>query len=99
MTAEQAESNSLVITAWIFLLLASSLPRIVLQEVFGYQVSFSLASLIAGTVLLAGFVLTFFWNTVRVLRPFFILALCLVGIEWFVYTVIAHLPLYKNWLG
>ena len=33
-----------IVTAWVFVLLASGLPRILLQEVFGYQVPSHLAS-------------------------------------------------------
>lgn len=88
-----------LVTAWGFLLLASGLPRIILQEIFDYQVSNSLASGIAAVVILVGLGLTFAWNAVRALRPFFILFLVLIGIEWLVFTVIAGLPIYEVWLA
>ncbi|HEX6269411.1 MAG TPA: CPBP family intramembrane glutamic endopeptidase [Anaerolineales bacterium] len=86
-------------TAWGFLLLASGLPRIVLQEIFHFQVSNSLASGIAAVVILAGLALTSAWNAIRALRPFFVLFLVLVGVEWIVFTVMAGLPVYQTWLA
>ena len=62
-----------IFTAWIFLLLASSIPTIILREIFHKTVSADLQSAMAATVILAGLVLTFTWNAVRSLRPFFII--------------------------
>jgi hypothetical protein len=76
----------------------SGLPKIVLQEIFDYQVSSDLGAIIALTVSLVGFALTFLWSTARPLRPFFILFLVLVGTEWFVYTKVDQLSFYRNWL-
>src|SRR5688500_3129842 len=84
--------SALLITAWGLLLLASGLPRIILQELFDYQVSGNLGSGIAAVVVLVGLALTFVWSTVRALRPFFVLFLVLVGAEWMIFTVIAGLP-------
>ena len=93
-----AKPKALIITAWAFLLLASLLPRIILQEVFKFQVSESLGAAIAGTVFLAGLLLTFAWGAVRGLRPFFILGLVLVVTEWIVFTKVDQLPIYQSWL-
>lgn len=98
MNPEFSKPKVLIITAWAFLLFASRLPRIVLQEVFNYPVSADLGALIAGTVALIGFILTFFWGAVRGLRSFFILFLVLTGVEWFVYTKIGQLSFYQSWL-
>ena len=68
-----AKPKALIITAWTFLLLASLLPKVVLQEIFKFQVSENQGAAIAGTVFLAGLLLTFAWRTVRDLRLFFIL--------------------------
>lgn len=87
--------KALIVTAWTFLLLGSLLPRIILQEVFKFQVSADLASAISGIVFLVGLLLTFAWNSVRPLRPFFILGLVLVGVEWFVFTKVDQLPFYQ----
>jgi hypothetical protein len=91
--------SAVLVTAWGFLLLASGLPRIILQEIFNYQVSSNLGSGIAAVVILVGLALTFAWSPVRALRPFFVLFLVLVGVEWMVFTGIAGLPIYKAWLA
>jgi hypothetical protein len=93
-----AKPKALIIAAWIFLLLASLLPKVVLQEIFKVQVSENRGAIIAGTVFLAGLLLTFAWRTVRDLRPFFILGLVLVGVEWIVFTKVDQLPIYQSWL-
>ena len=63
----------IIFTVWIFLLLASSIPMIILREIFHQNVSADLQSAMAALVILAGLVLTFTWNAVRSLRPFFII--------------------------
>ena len=90
--------KALTITAWTFLLLASLLPKVVLQEVFKVPISESMGAAIAGTVFLVGLLLTFAWYAVRGLRPFFILGLVLVGAEWLVFTKVDQLPIYQSWL-
>jgi len=98
MTAETSKNKILIFTAWVFLLLASDLPRILLQEIFGYRVSDDLRSGMAAVVVVIGFGLTFFWNVVRPLRPFFILFIVLVGVEWIVFTKVDQLSFYQAWL-
>jgi hypothetical protein len=93
-----AKPKALIITAWTFLLLASLLPKVVLQEVFKVPISESMGAAIAGTVFLVGLLLTFAWYAVRGLRPFFILGLVLVGAEWLVFTKVDQLPIYQSWL-
>lgn len=93
-----AKHKALIITAWTFLLLASLLPKVVLQEVFKLHVSEDLGAIIAGSVFLAGLFLTLVWQTVRGLRPFFILGLILVVTEWIVFTKVDQLPMYRSWL-
>jgi len=99
MTAQPSKSRTLGMTAWIFLLLSSGLPRIALQEIFGYKVSFNLSSVIAALIILIGLALTFMWSDVRALRQLFILFLVLVGIEWTVFGMIAEVPIYRMWLS
>ncbi len=94
-----AKPKALIITAWTFLLLASLLPKVILQEVFKFQVSADLGAIIAGSVFLAGLFLTIAWRTVRELRPFFILGLVLVGAEWVVFTKVDQVPVYQSWLN
>lgn len=98
MNPEFSKPKVLKITAWAFLLFASGLPRIVLQEIFNYPVSADLGAFIAGGIVLIGFILTFLWGTLRGLRPFFVLFLVLIGAEWFVYTKVDQLPFYQSWL-
>ena len=94
-----ARPKAPIITAWIFLLFASGLPRIILQEVFKVPVSADLGAIITVTVVLTGLLLTFVWSAVRGLRPFFLLFLVLVGVEWFVFTRVDQLPFYRGWLN
>ena len=86
MKTENSKPKTLIITAWVFLLLASDLPRIVLQEIFDYPVSIVLGNSgltfpndlgfgISAVFVILGLGLTFAWNAVRSLRPFFILGL------------------------
>jgi len=99
MSAKTPKSKALIITTWIFLLLASGLPRIILQEIFGIQVSLNIASVLAAVVLSVGLMLTYVWKNVRELRSFFILFLILVGVEWLVYTKVNQLSFYETWLN
>ena len=101
MGQEISTSNpkTLTYTAWVFLLLASTIPMIVLQEVFHKPVSENLRSGIALIVLLIGLALTFAWSSIRRLRPFFILFLILACMEWFVFTKVDQLPVYQVWLN
>jgi CAAX protease family protein len=94
-----ARPKALIITAWTFLLLASLLPRIILQEIFKIPVSAGLGTAITSGVALIGLLVTFLWQTVRDLRPFFVLSLVLVITEWFVFTMVNQLPLYQSWLN
>ncbi len=94
-----AKPKALIITAWTFLLLASLLPKIILQEVFNLHISADLGAIIAGSVFLAGLLLTLVWGSVRGLRPFFILGLALVITEWIVFTKVDQLPAYQSWLN
>ena len=99
MATEVSKSRALIVTAWVFLLFASGLPRILLQEIFDVQVSANLGAAIAATVVLLGLVLTSIWNAVRGLREFFVLFLVLVSVEWFVFTQVDQLPFYQAWLN
>lgn len=91
--------KSLVVIAWTFLLLASLLPIIILQEIFGYSVSGDLRFAMTGAVILIGMALTFAWKPVRPLRSFFVLFLVLVATEWLVFTRLDQLPFYQSWLN
>jgi hypothetical protein len=99
VTVEISKSKALIVTAWVFLLLSSGLPRIILQEVFHDPVSNNLATAIPAVVITLGLMLTFAWDAVRGLRSFFVLFLILVAVEWFVYTQVDRLPFYQAWLN
>jgi hypothetical protein len=101
MAASPSTSSrkTLTIIAWVFLLLASQLPLIILQEVFNQEVSGDMRSAITAGVVLVGLALTYLWEAVRPLRSFFILFLILVGVEWAVFTKLDQLPIYQSWLN
>lgn len=99
MSVETVSRKPLIIVAWIFLLLSSLLPIIVLQEIFHYPVNSDLRSALAGGVILTGLLLTFAWSAIRPLRPFFVLFLVLAVVEWFVFTRLDQLPVYRSWLN
>ena len=103
MKTEISNPKTLIIAAWVTLLLGggpfASLPIIILQEIFDYQVSDNLQFGIAALVGILGLGLTFAWNAIRSLRPFFILYLILVGAYWLVFTQIVILPIYQGWLA
>ncbi|MBI5841958.1 MAG: CPBP family intramembrane metalloprotease [Chloroflexi bacterium] len=104
MKTEISNPMTPIITAWVFTLLVGglpggSLPKIILQEIFDYQVSSNLEIGIAAVIVVAGLGLTFAWNAVRSLRPLFILLLVLMGAGWLVYARISALPIYEGWLA
>jgi hypothetical protein len=99
MSAESSTRKPLVVTAWVFLLLASLLPLVFLQEILHLTVTEQLRYTISIVVLLAGLALTFLWSAIRPLRPFFVLFLVLIGAQWIVYTKVDTLALYPNWLN
>ncbi|MFZ5901923.1 MAG: CPBP family intramembrane glutamic endopeptidase [Chloroflexota bacterium] len=99
MSAESSTRKPLVVTAWVFLLLASLLPLVFLQEVLHLTVTEQLRYTISIVVLLAGLALTFLWSAVRPLRQFFILFTVFAVVQAIVYTKVDKLPLYRAWLG
>lgn len=99
MTVDSSNRKPMIVTVWVFLLLASSIPMIFMQEVLHQTVSENLRPAIAAVVILMGLALSFIWNALRPLRPFFALFLVLVGVEWFVFTQMDQLPFYQSWLN
>lgn len=86
-----------LVVAW-GVILAASFYKIVLQEIFHYPVDENLAFGITGALVLGGLLLTLFWQAIRSLRPFFVLFLALVGVQWLVYARMDRLPAYQTWL-
>jgi membrane protease YdiL (CAAX protease family) len=90
--------KSILITAWATIL-AITLFKIVLQEIYHYRVSEALYYQVMAGIILAGFALTFLWKTIRPLRPFFGLLIVLMGAQWLVFTQIDRLPVFRAWLN
>jgi membrane protease YdiL (CAAX protease family) len=99
MTAESSARKPIIVTAWIFLLLASSIPMVFIREVLHQTVNDDLRSAMPAVVIVVGLALTFVWNAVRSLRPFFVLFLILIGAQWIVYTQVDQLLFYQSWLN
>ena len=59
MKTEIFQPKTLVITAWVFILIVIDLPQIILQEIFDYQVSNNLEYRIATVAVVAGVGLAF----------------------------------------
>jgi membrane protease YdiL (CAAX protease family) len=99
MTAESSARKPMIVTAWIFLLLASLLPVVFMQEILHQTVKQELRYAMPVVVILAGLALTFIWNVIRPLRQFFVLFLVLVVAQGIVYTQVDRLPFYRLWLN
>ncbi len=99
MTDNSSSRKSMIVTAWVFFLLASSLPTIFMQEILDQTVPENLHALMAVSIILLGIALTFVWKTIRPLRMFFLLFLILVIAEWFIHSKVSQLPIYHAWLN
>jgi len=93
-----ASANILVAAAWVLMLAASGLPRVVLQELLHVEVGDS-RSLLAASAVGLGFGLAALWARLRPLLPFLVLLAVLVGTEWLVYRVIDQAPVLRAWLA
>jgi hypothetical protein len=99
MTAESSTRKPVLITAWVFLLLASLLPMVFMQELLHRTVDEKLRFAIPAVVILVGLALTFLWSAIRLLRPFFTLFLVFAVAQGIVYTQVDKLPFYRTWLN
>jgi membrane protease YdiL (CAAX protease family) len=99
MITDSSARKPMIVTAWIFLLLASLLPMVFMREVLHRTVSEDLRYAMPFAVIFAGLLLTFAWRVVRPLRTFFVLFLVFVGAQWFVYNRMDTLSFYRSWLG
>ncbi|GAP12683.1 CAAX protease self-immunity [Longilinea arvoryzae] len=88
----------ILVTAWAAIL-AMTLTRIVLQEIFHYHVSENLQYAIDAGIAVAGLGLAFLWKPIRPLRAFFGLFVVLAGAQWLVYTRVDRLAIYRTWLN
>ncbi len=97
MNTSQPPKTTLVI-AWIVVLLTSALPKVILQEIFGQTVSMNMQALMSLSVIFIALLASLVWQTLRGLRPFFVLFVVLVASQWLVFTRIDELPVYRAWL-
>jgi len=91
-------TKSTLLVAWTVLILASPLPKVILQEIFGQTVSADQQAVMSLSVILVALLATLIWGMLRPLRPFLALFMVLVGSQWLVYTRIDELSKYPTWL-
>jgi hypothetical protein len=92
-------SKTPLLVAWIVVVLASLLPKVILQEIFGLTVSGNLQTSISLCVIVIAFLSTLTWNSLHGLRHFLILFMVLIGSQWLVYNLLDTLPFYRAWLA
>lgn len=97
--AATSNQKPAIYTAWVFLLLASSIPLVVTQELFHQPVAENMKYTMSAAVTFIGLVLTFAWSAIRTLRPFFIVFITFTCAQWLVYTRVDKLPFYHEWLN
>lgn len=95
----RAARRPLLVAAWVVVLAASGLPRVVLQELLHVEVDDDARSLMAGAVVGLGLVVAAAWARLRPLLPFLVLLGVLVGAEWLVYRVVDQAPVFRRWLA
>jgi uncharacterized protein len=91
-SAESQNRTTLLAVAWIVMLLVSSLPVIILQEIFHISVPYQSRVLVSLGLLLVVLALTFVWRTIHPLRDFFIVFVILFAAEGFFYGLVGNLP-------
>ena len=95
---ETKSRTLLTAAAWAVILLASSLPKIILQEIFGQSITnnqqtvFNLSA--AGAALLASLA----WPRLKALRPLALVLLALFASQWLVFRLARELPFIQAWL-
>lgn len=89
----------LVVAAWIVVAGASTLPRVVLQELLHVEVSDDARTVLSASVIAIGLLVAAVGTRFRPLVPFLVVFLGLVGAEWLVFRVIDQAPAYRAWLA
>jgi hypothetical protein len=89
---ETQNRTTLLAIAWGVMLLVSTLPMIILQEIYQISVPFQTRMLASLALVLFMVVLTFVWQTIRPLREFFIVFIILFVAEGFFYGTVGNLP-------
>jgi hypothetical protein len=92
MNAHQ-HPKAIILAAWGIVLLTSSLPRIILQEVFAQPVSSDLQALMSIGVIFLALLATVIWRSLGGLRALLALLLVLVGSEWLVFNHVDRLAI------
>jgi hypothetical protein len=91
-TTETQNRTTLLAVAWGVLLLVSTLPMIILQEIFQIPVPFQTRMLASIALVLFMVALSFVWKTIRPLREFFVVFIILFVAEGFFYGTVGNLP-------
>jgi CAAX protease family protein len=84
------QPSPLSIAAWIVILACSLLPTVILQELFGGQVSLTQRAAVTAIVVAAAFLASVAVVQLRALRPLLMVLLTLVGTQWLVFGVLAR---------
>jgi len=91
--------KTVIIVAWLIVLLISLLPKVILQEIFGQTVTRDQQTLLSLGVILIALAATLAWKALRGLRPMLILFAVLVCSQWVVYDRIDKMFNYPSWLN
>jgi hypothetical protein len=91
--------TSSILAAWVVVILISTLPKIVSQEVLGLTVTEEMQAAMSLCVIFVAFLATMILPKLHGLRPFLALFLALVCAQWLVFTRISELPFYQQWLN
>lgn len=97
-TTHSKTEKSIVFLAWGVVLLTSLLPKIILQEIFGFTVSPGMQAAFSIGVIAIAMLATLIWGALRPLRQLLVLLLVLVAGQWLVYNQVDRLPFYRSWL-
>jgi len=89
-------AKSTILTAWIILLLLSTLPVILLQEIFSQTVTADMQLILSLGVILIAQLGSFVWQPLRGLRHFLILFLVLGLSQWLMFSRIDELPFIRS---
>ena len=87
-----------LVIAWLVVVLASLLPRVILQEVFHQAVTLEQQQMMALGVILAALLAALLWKPLSGLRPFLIFFAVWVIVQWAVYNHLDTLPVFRRWL-
>jgi hypothetical protein len=87
-----------IMAAWAILLLTSTLPRIILQEIFGQTITLDQQTVLSLSVIFIALLASLIWQPLRGLRPLLAVLLVLIASQWLIFTRIDRLPIFQTWL-